>query len=294
MRYVIVTLYALLALALCGCESAQKRSYDYCYANAHGLYVGNYGHDPVHVYVNGTDASLSPDGTRIAYTDMGAPDHARRIGVLDLEAGKVILMDTGCHNCYGPVWSPDGAYLVYNAMIGNEWGIKCDDKDNLHPLEVAEAKDSLEGFFSPTWSCDSRKIAVQNMSGVYIYDLDGKVVRTIPFEQFDTSIQFSSESTFMLTGKEDKLVFWGSDGSAVAARADAPAAVFVYDLATARTNRISPKGYDCWHPVLKGDTIFCRGRHGNSLKENTYRMDMDGGHFKLAYKDKVDISFAQR
>ena len=291
MRFVNVT---LLALALCACKSAQKKSYDYCYANGHGLYVGNYGHDPVHVYVNGTDAHLSPDGTRIAYTDMGAPDHARRIGVFDLEAGKVTLMDTGCHNCFGPVWSPDGNYLVYNAMTGNEWGIKCVDKDNLHPLQIVNAEDSLEGFFSPTWSSDSRKIAVQNMSGVYIFDLDGKMVRSIPFGRFDTSIQFSSESSFMLTGREDKLVFWGSDGSAVTARDDAPAAVFVYDLATARTNRISPKGYDCWRPVIKGDTIFCRGRHGSSLKENTYRMDMDGGHFKLAYKDKVDISFAER
>ena len=77
MRFVNFT---LIALALCGCQSAQKKSYDYCYANSHGLYVGNYGHDPVHVYVNGTDASLSPDGTRIAYTDLGAPDHVRRIG----------------------------------------------------------------------------------------------------------------------------------------------------------------------------------------------------------------------
>ncbi|HWB92281.1 MAG TPA: hypothetical protein VG605_10525 [Puia sp.] len=290
MRYV----YILAILAVCGCQPSYKKSYDYCYANGHGLYVGNYGHEPVHVYVNGTDACLSPDGTRIAYTDLGAADRARRIGVFDLEAGKVTLMDTGCHNCYAPVWSPDGNYLVYNAMICTEWGVKCVDKDNLHPMDVAVAHDSSGSFFSPTWSADSRKIAVQNMSGVYIYDLDGKVLRSIPFGQFDTSIQFSSQSSFLLTGKEDKLVFWGSDGSAVAARADAPAAVFVYDLATATTNRISPKGYDCWRPVMKGDTVFCRGRHGNSLKENTYRMDLDGGHFKLAYKDKVDVSFAQR
>ena len=258
------------------------------------MYVGNYGHDPVHVYVNGTDACLSPDGTRIAYTDIGAPDRSRRIGVFDLEAGKVTLMDTGCHNCYGPMWSPDGEYLVYNAMIGSGWGIKCVDKSNLHPIEVAVSHDSAGGFFSPAWSADSRKIAVQNMSSVFTYDLDGKVLRSIPFQLIDTAIQFSSECSFMLTGKEDKLVFWGSDGSAVATRADAPAAVFVYDLATAKTNRISPKGYDCWRPLVKGDTVFCRGRHGNSLKENTYRMDLDGGHFKLAYKDKIDISFAQQ
>jgi len=289
MRYVNVT---LLALALCGCQSAQMKGYDYCYATAHGLYVGNYGHDPVHVYVNGTDACLSPDGTRIAYTDMGAADHVRRIGVFDLEAGKVTLMDTACHNCYGPVWSPDGTYIAYNAMLGYEWGIKCVDKDNLHPWKVAEDPDGLGGLSSPTWSADSRKIAVENSAAVFIYDLDGNVLRSIPFEQIDRAI--SSASMFNLTGRGHKLVFWGTVGADSTPAAAAPAAVFVYDLATSRMNRISPKGYDCWRPVIKGDTIFCRGRHGNSLKENTYRMDMDGGNFKLAYKDKIDISFAQR
>ena len=289
MRYVYVT---LLALAVCGCQSSRKKNYDYCYATGHGLYVGNYGHDPVHVYVNGTDACLSPDGTQIAYTDMGAPDHVRRIGIFDLEAGKVTLMDTACHNCYGPVWSPDGDYIAYNAMFGYQWGIKCVDKDNLHSWKVAEDKDGLGGIFSPTWSADSRKIAAENSAEVFIYDLDGNVLHSIPFEQIDKAI--FGANTFNLTGKEDKLVFWGTIGADSTPSYNAPAAVFVYDLATSTTNRISPKGYDCWRPVIKGDTIFCRGRHGNSLKENTYRMDMDGGHFKLAYKDKIDISFAQR
>ena len=291
MRNLYVT---LVALAVCGCNAAHKKSYDYCYATGHGLYVGNYGHDPVHVYVNGPDACLSPDGGQIAYTDMGAPDRMRRIGIFDLEAGKVRLLDTGCHNCYGPVWSPDGEYVVYRALMGNEWGIKCVDQGGVHPLTIAVGRDSPGGVFSPTWSADSRKIAVQNMSGVYIYDLDGKVVKSVPFAQFDSAIQFSNESTFMLTGNEDKLVFWGGSLADATGRADAPAAVFVYDFSTARTSRLSPKGYDCWRPVIKGDTIFCRGRHGNSLKENTYRMDMDGGHFKIAYKDKIDLSFAQR
>ena len=108
---------------------------------------------------------------------------------------------------------------------------------------------------------------------------------TILFDQFDSTISFTSESNFELNTKEDKLIFWGGGSQA---------AVYVYDLGTSKTMRISPKGYDCWRPIVRGDTVYCRGRHGNSPKENTYRMDMDGGNFKLAYKDKVDISFASR
>jgi TolB protein len=292
MKYIYFLLFVVLGTG-CRLFSHQKKGYDYCYTNSHGLYVANYGHEPVRVYVNGNDGSLSPDGTLIAYTDLGAPDHHRRIGIFDLEAGKVSLLDTACHNCYGPVWSPDGNRIAYNAHMDKEWSIKYVDKEGKHPVELATDDDGLAGFYSPTWSADGKKLAVQNMTGVYIYDLDGHVLRTVPFQQLDSTIQFSNQSSFLLASKEDKLVFWGSVNES-SSRIDVPTAVFVYDISTARTSRISPKGYDCWRPVLKGDTIYCRGRHGNSLKENTYRMDLDGGNFKVAYKDRVDISFARR
>jgi len=288
----------LLALPGVGCtyfSTQEKKGFDYCYTGGHGLYVANYGNgDPQHVYINGTDPVLSPDGTCIAYTDNGAPDHERRIAVLDLEAGKVAVLDTACHNCYGPVWSPDGEYLAYNAFQGSNWGIKYVDKGNLHPAVLAAPTDSLPGYFGPTWSADSRKIVVQNMSAVYIYDLDGKVLRSVPFSQMDTSVSFSSSSTFLLTDKEDKLVCWGEVDEQSDAEEGPPGAVFVYDLGTGKTSRISPKGYDCWGPVVKGDTVFCNGHSRGKGKDNVYRVDLDGGHFKLAYKNRSAMSFAAR
>ena len=238
----------LLALPGMGCRSfstREKRGFDYCYQGLHGWYVANYGPgDPQHVYINGDGPMLSPDGTCIAYTDNGAPDHQRRIAVLNLEAGKVMVLDTACHNCYGPVWSPDGEYLAYNAFTGKDWSIKYVDKDNLHPAVLA-APDSVTGYFSPTWSSDSRKIVIQNMSAIYVYDLDGKVIRRLAVSQLDSSVSISSASTFLLNGEEDKLVFWGEVDEAVDNMEYPPRAVFVYDLTTGKTSRISPKGYDC-------------------------------------------------
>jgi TolB protein len=289
MRYCTLS---FLVLACIGCQhfSKPRQGYDYCYAAGRGLYIGRYGHEPVRVFVNGTDARLSPDGTCIAYTDAGAPDHQRRIGVLDLEAGKVTLLDTGCHNCYGPVWSPDGSYLAYNAFTGKDWSIKYIDRKGQHPVLLVGGANSPAGYYSPTWSADGSKIAAHDMNRLNVYDLGGNVLRSIVLREMDPSTGFSSASTFALTDKENKVVYWGSvkDGD------DEGAAVFVYDWAIDRCSRISPKGFDCRRPVIEGDTIFCRGRHSNSGKENTYRMDIDGGHFKLAYREKVDISFAER
>lgn len=284
----------------CGFFSGKRKGFDYCFASRKGLYVGKYGKEPTRVFINGSDPQLSPDGSKIAYTDAGAPDHQRRIGVFDLEAGKVTILDTGCHNCYGPVWSPDGDYLVYNAFTGKEWSVKYIDKENRRPVLLAAPADSLLSFSSPTWSADSRKIVVgasarmsSQVSAVYIFDLNGRVLQTVPFEQLDTTLSFSNSTTFVLSRKEDKLVYWaGVDQESN--NGEPPTAVFVHDLGSGKSVRISPKGYACWQPVLKGDTVYCNGKHGGSGKGNIYRMGLDGGHFALAYRNHMDVSFAER
>jgi len=277
----------------CGLIPNKKKVFDYCYVNSKGLYAVAYGKEPTRIFVNGTDPRLSPDGRKIAYTDVGGKNHERRIGVFDLEAGKVTILDTACHNCFGPVWSPDGNYLVYNAFMGKNWGIKYIDKDNQHPMELAAPMDSLLGFSSPSWSADGKKIVVQNMSAVYIYGLNGRVLQSIPFEQIDTGLAFSSATSFVLNKSEDKLVYWAGL-SEEGKNGEPPTAVFVHDLGQGKSVRISPKGYACWQPILKGDTVYCNGRHGGNGKENVYRMDLNGEHFALAYKNRVDMSFAAR
>ena len=88
MKKIVVGLFVLTA-AGCQLMSREKKGFDYCYTGSHGLFVAKYGSgEPQHVYINGIDPMLSPDGTCIAYTDYGAPDHERRIAVLAWRRGK--------------------------------------------------------------------------------------------------------------------------------------------------------------------------------------------------------------
>ncbi|MBS1564321.1 MAG: PD40 domain-containing protein [Bacteroidetes bacterium] len=297
--------FPLIALLLAGCGQHKQtpqavkpnnppvKAYDYCYRSDNGIFLYSLADkQETRLLLNGNDVRLSPEGTHIAYTDAGAPDLERRIGMMDLADKKLIVMDSGCHNCYGPVWSPDGNYLAYNAFIDGSWSIKCVDKDNRHPVVIARASNGQTGFFSPSWSSDSKRILVQDMSTVYMFDVNGALVRSIPMSEIDTGLSVSSSSVFLLSDKGDKLIF-DNDMVEETGISGPLTAIFSYDLNAGKLTRASPKGYDCFHPVLKGDTLFFGGIKmpaPQRAKPNIYSTDLNGQHFQMVFKNRQDLS----
>ena len=195
------------AAILTALAASTRKVYDYCYGNRRGLFVLNAGDSAgMRIKLPGADVKLSPDGTYLAYTDQSSPDLERRIGLMDLTTLKTAILDSACHNCYGPVWSPDGKYLAYNAMQGQQWNIKYLNREGgktaFIPLHAGNF-----GNFSPQWSADSKKIIVQDMAGIYVNDLNGNILRTIDMSSIDTTMLLGSSTEFLLTGKDDKFIF---------------------------------------------------------------------------------------
>ena len=272
-----------------------RKAYDYCYSNRSGLFVCNAG-DPsgIHIKLSVTDAKLSPDGTCLAYTDLNSPDQERRIGLMDLTTLKTALLDSGCHNCYGPVWSPDGKYLAYNAMQGQQWNVKYINIKSGKAAFLTPRAGKL-GNFSPGWSADSKKIILQqDVAAIYIIDLNGNILRTIDMSNMDSTLLISSSTQFLLAGKEDKLIFDSpttSDSTDTNDEGEPPPRLFAYDLDAKKVTLLGPVDHICYDPVLKGDTIFCTGYKdkGKGIM-NIYSMDLSGAHFRLAFKDCQDFS----
>ena len=225
----------------------------------------------------------------VAYTISDSVNPDRRIGMMDLETGRAVILDTACHNCYGPVWSPDERFLAYNAFTGSEWGIKYVDTGGRHADFLARPRDG-QGYYSPSWTADSKKVLVQDMSAVYFVDLKGTILTTIPFNDIDTNISASSTMNFLLTPKEDKLIYASGNkmDTVVAPNSDeTPSYIFSYDMSSKKVTRLTLGKYDCFYPVLRGDTIFCHGWDplgGEHQLTNLYRLNMNGGDFKLAFK----------
>lgn len=289
---------SFLPLLLLAChQPAQNdknvKAYDYCYSNKGGIFLFSLADkQETRLELDCSDPCLSPDGVRLAYTINVGPDAERKIAVMDLVDKKVTMPDSNCHNCYGPVWSPDGNYLAYNAFTNHNWNIKCVDKDNRHSVMITNGDGTLPGYFEPSWSADSKKIILQDMSNVYLYDVNGVLIKKIPVQDIDTTLALNSASRVLLTTGEDKLIFENESTDSIAA-SEPPTAIFAYDLHNKKTARLSPPGYNCFSPVLKGDTVFFSGVRGvirHSSKINTYSADTNGGHFGLVFKDRSNLS----
>ena len=126
-----------------------------------------------------TDPYISPDGTKLAYTINSAKGD-RQVEVMNLATKQKTLLHTNNNNCYGPVWSPDGQLVAYNAFIGNVWYICTIDKDNHTPVVITKSLNYGTGSFSPTWSADSKKIIVQNMDTIFVFSTQANLVEKIP------------------------------------------------------------------------------------------------------------------
>jgi len=109
-------------------------------------------------------ASLSPDGARLAYTVARFDGPHRPYGELftmDLATGKSIQVGEGPAG--DAVWSPDGRLLAYHGRLGDKGGLIVANADGSNPRFLAET----EGTNTPlpyqgydlAWSPDSKQIA---------------------------------------------------------------------------------------------------------------------------------------
>jgi len=133
------------------------------------------------IWHNGTQATISPDGNRIAYVDrlagmdgwgifMGPqrrPDLSRASGIHEDE----LLFGRGGMDARRPAWSPDGEKIAFYVRdtTSNKWAIYCAEANSgklLFPREISPTA-SLAGnvtlnenfdFINPAWTPDSKKI----------------------------------------------------------------------------------------------------------------------------------------
>jgi Tol biopolymer transport system component len=261
-------------------------AFDYCYENKKGICVYSILEKrEVTIPVVGSYPCISPNGTEVTFTE-DKNEGGRNICVYNLVTKRKKTLNINSQNCYGSVWSPDERFIAYNVIypgINENWGIAVIDTGNHKPVDIIKPTNYNHiGYYSPTWSSDSKKIIFHNMDSIFIFDLNGTLQKKYRIKEFIAS----SSAKCILTPDEKKIVFetsveepdlWGLNES--------PSAIFIYDIINKTSKRITPVNYNCFEPFLFGEKIYFNGYAPGSKIGNIYSLDLYGNNFKTEFKD---------
>lgn len=266
----------------------QSKSYDYCYINAKGICVYTIADKKEYLVVKkGSDPCISPDGTKVAYTsNLNGVD--RVIHVIDVNTKKETILNTGSINCYGPMWSPDGKYIAYNVfnLEKSRWDIAIIDVANTAPRLLTT---QLEQSYAPVWNADSKSVVVQTIDQVYVFDLEGNIEKTYKVADMTNTYGPSSADRFVFTADKGKIIF-STEVDEPGFEEGPPTAVYVYDIASKSTLRLSPKGYYGRGVCLKNNKVLFSGGKVTSPTEKVYTVDLDGKNLKVLFPNANTIS----
>jgi TolB protein len=289
----------LLLLVYASVAFGQNKSFDYAYSNSDGRGIFVYSiadKKEVPIVKTGSDPSISPNGKKLAYTAY-RKDGSRFIQVIDLNSKKKIALKTKSTNCYGPVWSPNGKMILYNCFNdeNGNWMIGVIDSGNKVNKVFGSA---LYNYFSPNW-LGNNKIVIQNMEDILVLDLEGSIIENYHMKmlagglkELTDGVGDASDSMFRIINDNKKIIFSSEDDDPGIKNNDngTPSAIFIYDIETKITARLSPMGYATGAPVIDGNNILFIGSKGNLPITDVYSIDMDGKNFKILFHNCVEIS----
>jgi dipeptidyl aminopeptidase/acylaminoacyl peptidase len=106
-------------------------------------------------------ASLSPDGTRVAYTvsqaDFKQDVSISQIWLADTATGRIFQLTRGEKSCFGPDWSPDGKWIAFTSVrAGDKSQVFAIRPDGGEAVQLTCAETGVSGF---AWSPDGKSMA---------------------------------------------------------------------------------------------------------------------------------------
>ncbi|WP_232826970.1 S41 family peptidase [Chitinophaga deserti] len=194
---------------------------------------------------NFSAAYLSPTGARMLVQARG------EIVSIPKEKGDArnISNSPGTHERM-PAWSPDGKYISYvSDKDGNYKLILRDQKAMDKPIEIELGKTVY--YFGTTWSPDSRKIVYSDAHfNLFVLDVASKNITKVA-SYSNGSIPSGSSNVFQPA--------WSADSKWIAflnAEDNGFDAVFMYEVATGKTVRVTDGMSDAGAPSFSADGKF--------------------------------------
>ncbi len=194
----IISQLLSLTLALTIQTAAPAKISKVCFSRGGFIYVKDMSSGVEKRVAKGTYPSISPDGTRVAYSVDGATragDMTREIRVVDLATGRVAEFESlKRYLCYGTVWSPDSTKIAFGLFKDSKWHAVVLDVKSSDWKILTEKVNTSTGVSSTTWSADSKSILTQDLDNVYQISLTGGLQRKFGVSELVDDISYVSSS----------------------------------------------------------------------------------------------------
>lgn len=187
----------------------------------------------------GADPAISPDGTQIAYTQFDKKGN-RRIAILDVASGRSRLVEgIEGKNEFMPAWSADGRQLLLSHFTGADWALAAVRAEGGgFQIVIDPGTRSAAGYCAlpggTDWLC-------HDLEGFYTVSLSADGPGTIRESAKVGRIEGLSMPSRLAVSPDGKTAlfsrFVDDEGSS-----EPPSAVYLLDLATGETTRMTPPG----------------------------------------------------
>jgi TolB protein len=240
---------------------------------------------------DGIFPSISPDGTRVAFTtsEKSGTTYVRHIAVIEIESGSMkVFKDVPSDNSYYPSWSPDGKHILFTLRQNEVWDLATIAPDGTDFQIVKKGAQNEVTLYSPCWAHDAGSIFCQDMTNIYQIGLDGHELAKWPIDKAipnggtsgDGRVDVSPDGKRLLLsidmGEEAKRKDW-----------DGPLpALWTFEIATQKAVRITSRslfGWDgCW---MDDENVLFLSQATGEKSASIYRISTSGKISKRLIKD---------
>ena len=289
----VFSVVLLILILLSGCQKEEKKvdapakieentvSFDLAFQRNDKVCVLKFDDMKIDSTIIGGDPCISSDGKKLAYTDFS--NDKRHVTIYNFTTKQKMPVNIPDDNNYGAVWSPDSYLLAFSVFKNRNWCIGVINKENSIFKYITEKL--TRGAYSPTWVSDSKRLIVHDLDKIYMFDLDGNILKTFNVEEVARNYSVSSATKFILTSDEKNFIFSAGvdeDGDFE----EPPDAIFAYNIETKKITRISPKGIYSADPVLNAkNEILFSGSKSVDEPWSIYKVSLSGGKPELVVKN---------
>src|SRR4030042_1685569 len=285
----LIIIIALSCILILNSSSLSAQTISFT-RNDNEIWIADKNGDNLQFVCKGMYPDISPNGKYIAFTASNG------IGYVNIELKEIhIFKSIRADRSYGPKWSPNSNMIAFNCLsIPHPWGICVVDLEDTY-FHILNEDGSTKYARRPTWDLEGRYILCHGDGNILKIDLNGNIISKIPYNNIISSYWIANGTRLSLSSDGNYLLFDAMvENERIKGLPEPPIAIFIHNLLTGKTTRITPVGIcalrPCW---ISNNKIIFEGFTENDIKGHQgkyeyeidinraiYSVDIDGKNLK--------------